>query len=516
MKTCASLQKGKRARRHTVLALPVPGVVLALAVSLTDPVAGAAVSPNWSAESALPRAGADSHCSGGVANNMVVTSEGRLYVFYSESNGGLRRVKFTSTANRGVDWTAPQLFQPYSPMPPGSVVPPSVCVDSNDVIHCAWSTREPTLYYARYDTRTGTWSHQQVVTTTPRFGLIGFNQVMADRVGRVHLFWHDGDHSSTNTPAEVWYAQMPPGAAHFTTPVMLSDDDGRHSAFPATDLSGVTGNLIAVAWRNAISGVGTPMADWDVQLRVSLDGGTNWLPVQTAAGGPLREWDPQLVVDRHGGLHLAFHQYDAAMNSWVYVGHSTDAGTNWHHQAGAAGFLRLTPSGENHLLCKSAYDFAHDIVWFFWKRQSRPGEDILGTWVLRRGRYIQTGYEYLTDLAPTNAAGYHNFAVGPDGLVRATYQVGAGDPNTLATIYYRDRAMPPALPVTLRHAGVGAGALEASFEAEFGVRYQPQVSTDLVTWTDSGSPVNGTGEEMGLSVPGGGAPQLFLRVHGSR
>lgn len=397
-------------------------------------------------------------------------------------------------------------------MPPGSSTAPSVAIDTNDVVHCCWKTPEPALYYARYDTRTDTWSHQQVVSTTPRFGLFSYHQVMTDRAGRVHLFWHDGQHDNASTPAEVWYAQIPPGTTNFSTPVMLSADDGQHSAFPTADLSGVTGNLIAIAWRNAISGAGTPAANWDIQLRVSPDGGATWLPVQTAAGGPWREWDPQLVVDRHGVLHLAYHQYDPSLNSWIYIGHSNDAGTNWHQHADATGFQRVTPDGEYHLLCKSAYDFAHDIVWFFWKRQYRPGEDILGTWVLRRGQHIETGYEYLTDLAPTNAAGFHNFAVGADGIVRATYQIGDSNPNTQATIYYRDRSLPPALAAALTNLTLTNGTLRADFESEFAVQYQPEISTNLTTWTENGPAANGTGTAQSVDVPVGDAAPWFLRL----
>jgi len=64
--------------------------------------ASAAVSPNWSAESPLPHQVTASHCAGGVANNMVVTGTGRLYVFYSETSSGSTQLKFTSTDDRGL------------------------------------------------------------------------------------------------------------------------------------------------------------------------------------------------------------------------------------------------------------------------------------------------------------------------------------------------------------------------------------------------------------------------------
>jgi len=501
-------------RKHPLLLLV--GRTIA-AGAFTGMVASAQVAPDWSSESAIPHQTAGSHCGGAVANNMVVTGSGRLYIFYVETSGASRQVKFLSTDDRGATWSTPQLFQPTTPMPPGTTSAPSVAIDENDVIHCAWKTPEPALYYVRYHTANGTWSHQQTVSTSPRFGEFTYHQVMADRAGRVHLFWQDGNHENNSTPAESWYARMPAGNATFDTPFMLSADDSRHSAFPTADLSGVTGDRIAVAWRNAISGAGTPSADWDIQMRVSDDGGASWGTVQTAAGGALREWDPQLVVSRTGVIHLAFHQYDASLNTWVHIGHSADGGATWQNHDGASGFLKISPDGEQHRLCKSAYDFAHDIVWYFWKRDYRPGEDIIGTWVLLRGRHIETGYEYLTDVAPTSAAGYHNFAAAPDGYVHATYQIGSGtDPNTQATIYHRSRPMPSPLGPTLREVTLSGDDLQATFDSEFAVTYQVETSTDLAAWTDFGAAAVGTGEAHMASVPLDGQARLFMRLRASR
>jgi hypothetical protein len=58
---------------------------------------------------------------------------------------------------------------------------------------------------------------------------------------------------------------------------------------------------------------------------------------------------------------------------------------------------------------------------------------------------------------------------------------GEGNPNTRATICYRDRPMPPALAVTLTHPTVTGGNLQAAFNSEFAVRYQPAISTNLTT-----------------------------------
>jgi hypothetical protein len=41
--------------------------------------------------------------------------------------------------------------------------------------------------------------------------------------------------------------------------------------------------------------------------------------------------------------------------------------------------------------------------------------------------------------------------------------------------------MPPALAVTLTHPTVTGGNLQAAFNSEFAVRYQPAISTNLTT-----------------------------------
>ncbi len=147
-------------------------------------------------------------------------------------------------------------------------------------------------------------------------------------------------------------------------------------------------------------------------------------PVQSPARrAALRPAQPHRRHRRPVALLLAYHAYPglplAPNSNYVALAYSTDAGFNWQNARGSNGFARISPAGENHSLCKAAYDHAHDIVWYFWKKRVGSAEDLVGAGVFRRGEVL-SAIENLTDLAG-GAAAFHNFAVGPDGRLRAHY-----------------------------------------------------------------------------------------------
>jgi hypothetical protein len=253
-------------------------------------------------------------------------------------------------------------------------------------------------------------------------------------------------------------------------------------------------------------------------MRVSHDGGLTWDPgILTPASGPGRQWDPQLIVDRNDIIHLVYNTILVGTDSTIHIGHSDDAGITWKNSGGSAGFLQVTPVLDNQLLSKAAYDYGHDIVWNFWKHSilSNTVENIVGTHMLRRGNYIASPNEYVTDL-DTNSTGFHNFVVGADGLVRATYNVGDGDPVTHATMLYRERlSLPPALAPELKNARVEAGEFKFDWESEFAVQYTVQYTTDYATWTDVVPTVVGEGATVTYSLPRTGTWRV-IRVGAER
>ncbi|MEJ5239454.1 MAG: sialidase family protein, partial [Limisphaera sp.] len=194
------------------------------------------------------------------------------------------------------------------------------------------------------------------------------NRITTDRSNRVHVTWHTCDPESAADTAEVWYAQRPAGATNFNAPVMLSQDDGFHSAFPTANFIGASGQVLAVAWRETTANPYFLGADWDIKFRSSTNGGVTWNPVQTLASGPDRQFDPCVVVDRHDRIHVAYHAAPgvppAPNSNAIWLAFSTDGGSTWRNAQGSNGFARISPPGENHSLANVAYDYVHDIVWY--------------------------------------------------------------------------------------------------------------------------------------------------------
>lgn len=491
--------------------------------SLSTVLAASAISsfgadaPAWSPEFPLPKVAINSVCSGGVPNNMTVLSSGRAYIVFKETTNSVSRFKFTWTDDHGTNWAAPLLFNPQPAAPPSGL--PSIVADATDRLHCSWASGT-SIHYAGLDAVSHTFSEYTQITNAGKS--IAFQQITADRSNRLHVIWHTGNPESASDTAEVWYAQRPAGTTNFDAPVMLSQNDGFHSAFPSADFTGASGQVLAVAWRDNTSNPFVPGSDWNIKLRSSTNGGASWNLEQTVASGPDRQYDPIVIVDRHDRIHVAYHAYPglplAPNSNYISLAHSTNAGVNWQNAYGSNGFARISPIGENHALCKAAYDYTHDIVWYFWKKRDGSAEDLVGAGVFRRGEIV-SAIENLTDLAG-GAAAFHNFAVGPDGRLRAHYNrstVTPTNPFDQATIFYRERELPPALAPTLALLSATNNVATVAWNSEFAVNYTVLTSTNLSDWVAEPLSHIGTREILTAAVANltAGAP-FFLRVQAVR
>jgi hypothetical protein len=476
-----------------------------------------AVASEWSPEFALPKVATNSVCSGGVPNNMTVLSSGRTYIVFKETTNSGSRFKFTWTDDHGTNWAAPLPFNPQPAAPPTGL--PSIVADTTDRLHCSWASGTA-IHYAGLDAVSHTFSEYTQITNSGKN--IAFQQVTADRSNRLHVVWHTGNPESASDTAEVWYAQRPAGATSFNAPVMLSQNDGFHSAFPTADFTGAGGQVLAVAWRDTTANPFVPGSDWNIKFRSSTNGGATWNAEQTLASGTDRQFDPLLVVDRHDRIHMAYHAYPglplAPNSNYVALAYSTNAGVDWQNAYGSNGFARISPVAENHSLCKAAYDYAHDLVWYFWKKRDGSAEDLVGAGVFRRGEVV-SAIENLTALGG-GAAAFHNFAVGPDGRLRAHYSrstVTPTNPFDQATIFYRERELPPALAPTLTLLSATNDLATIAWESEFAVNYTVLASTNLSDWAAAPAALVGTGATLTSTRtnPVAGEP-LFVRLQAAR
>jgi hypothetical protein len=403
--------------------------IIALSLTITKLHAQHGIDPHWATPTAVAKSTPNASATGAVANNMVVTANGTVIIFYKENNVNY----YVGSSDNGQSWNAPAptLFSPATKTGGTSTI--SADIDLAGNIHTIWSSRAPNaLFYSRWEAATQTWSDTLRLSQTVRHR-VTYSQLTTDRKNRLHACWMDGE-TQSKLYSEVMYSRSLDGGRTWSAPLRLSKDDNMHSAFPMPDFSGATSDTLGIAWRDSVGS-----SNWDIMMAYTLDGGASWSQPVFVTGGSGVQSDPSIIVDKNGVFHLAHHDYPQGggpQAANVKYGYSTDHGLTWS-------FQQLSPANVRSHLVKSAYDFKNNVVWFFWKDERdfvSPFDrraDIIGAAITNRGATLGAA-EFLSDGGSTEY-GFHNFKVGPDGIVRAHFNTFYND-NTPATIYYTQRS----------------------------------------------------------------------------
>lgn len=397
--------------------LGVAGIVLALLVAAS--VHGQ-VDPNWSSEQVLPALSSATDVDLWVGPNMVITSDDRIFLAYSDDQATDNRIQILFSPDKGTTWGPPYAFPPGDSVIGANNV--NLVIDTLDNIHAVFNAHSPAgLYYARRDGATDTWSAPVQLDSS---SAVESPTLTVDRALRVHVFWHDGRLATGSDSAEVWYDRSPDNGASFDTPQMLSADDSLPSAFPRADFSGTASDTLAVAWRDSVGG----SAEWDVIAAVTTDGGETWSRM-TAAGGVNSQWDPGIVVDRHGAFHLNYHEYGYVKIRIRYQ-KSTDQGTTWSSP------ITLSDPTLHSQLTIFAYSYDTDLQWILWKSLRGSSYDIAGSFTADGGEHWSLP-EYATDLAPSSV-GYKKCTLARDGTLLIDYEYPPL-PGGRSRLFFRSR-----------------------------------------------------------------------------
>ncbi len=450
-------------------------LLLLVSVSVVIGYAQHGIDANWSAQMAIAKSAPAVSADGAVANNTIVQKDGTILIFYTETSSARRTPYYVGSRDNGKTWNAPAptIFTP----PTRTTGFNSVAVDSDTEgnIHAIWGARAPlAVFYARWDAKTQRWSDTVRLAQIKR--KMGFGNVTTDRKGRVHAFWHDGE-NGTSEIAEIMYARSENGGLTWSPQVMISTDDGRHSAFPIADYSGATGDNFAIAWRDSVSRGTGGTQNWDLHISNTSDGGKTWSAPRVLIGNADYESDPNLIVGKDGRMYIAFHIYQAGnpFNARVMYGYSTDGGNTWLPQ----GFRQISETNIRSHLVKEAYDFVNDRPWFFWKDErdlaqnmggTMPtgdgrGADIICSYISNRGETVSKP-EFLTD-AGMDEVGLHNFKIGEDGVPRAHYFIKQND---VTTLYYTQR----------KAVTTGVTSVRSARADEIGFSLSPSPASDIV------------------------------------
>jgi hypothetical protein len=394
---------------------------------------------------------------GAVANSMVVKSNGTVIIFYKHNGQN----KWIQSSDGGNTWTTPGTLPTPATMGLSTI---TADIDQSDNIYIAWKSGNFSLGFSKFN---GTsWSPTYTInTTTQNAGdTVSFSQITVDRKGRVHLMWQQGNHKnySGSFYSTCWYARSTDGGSTFTTTQLSQNSvNYRHAAFPVADFGGTSHDTLMIAWRENINGGnGYSNWNWNVNARISYNGGATWNPVFTLEGASTPtdddQWDPNIIVDKNGVIHAFYHIYHnntlPDYNAKIMYEYSLDGGSSWSTP------IQLSTNNIRSHLIKTAYDYTNNYVWCTWKDEmdfgnlpNNPQADLKAVYIQNTGTPFISTQEFITDHDSSEVA-LHNFKVGNDGIMRATYNIskleGKGD-----TIFYTQRTA-LTTSITENHLGV--------------------------------------------------------------
>ncbi|MEJ5302766.1 MAG: T9SS type A sorting domain-containing protein [Bacteroidales bacterium] len=409
------------------------------------------IDPNWYQNPKAAVTSATYNLKGAEANCVVVKSDGTVVIFYKQ--GGQN--KWIQSSDGGNTWTSPGSL-PGSAANGLSTI--TADIDQDDNIYIAWKSGDFSLGFAKYNGTSWVNTYTLNTQTQTASDTVQFSQITVDRLNRIHLMWQQGNHKnySPGIKSTCWYARSTDGGISFTS-TLLSQGNTYHAAFPVADFGGTSHDTLLIAWRENVNGYNNPIPNpvagypngwnWDVKARITYDGGATWNNVITIAGSGANDsdddqWDPNAVVDKNGVIHVFYHIYHNNVypdyNANIIYKYSLDGGNTW------LGPLQLSTDNVRSHLIKTAYDYTNNYVWCTWKDEidfgnipNNPQADLKAVYIKNTGTPIISAQEYLTDHLSEEVA-FHNFKVGNDGIMRATYNIsklsGKGD-----TIFYTQR-----------------------------------------------------------------------------
>ncbi len=394
------------------------------------------VGPDWGPEVALPLADTSASQRGVLFNNMAVSSSGRIFISTEEINavtGNFLGHYLTWSDDDGLNWAAPIPIAGMEKVIGASG--PKLAMDPDDNLYVLFEAKAPSgLFLTKYSS-----ADLSIPIDTVRVGYKVVHNSWAthltcDAQGTLHAVWHEGDPNSGKT-SEVFYSHSTDGGLSWSPQVMLSDDDGRSSAFPRVQMEAANGDLVAIAWRDSIS----PTFRWNVLMAVSEDGGQTWSAPFPVVASPDMNSDPDVVIDDQNRIHLFFHRYPVGNmfdGALVGYGWSDDAGNTWQ----PANWMQLSEPGiRSHLVEGNRYDPVNDILWSVWKDErdvsSGGGPDIVVSYSTDRGN-TWSEPEFATDWG-SQAIGFKAGALLPNGGLALNYEVAGADGKL--RVYFRKR-----------------------------------------------------------------------------
>lgn len=365
-------------------------------------------------------------------SNIAITSNDKRVVMMEKVNPPGQGIYLVSSTD-GITWNSPVLFN-AAIQSSTDILFPKMQGDKNGKLHFVWHSNSlGALFYTQLDTAFNVLIDSLRIADNSVYGIYVGSFVTIDRQGRIHLMWHEGDHINQAQTSEAFYCRSIDGGNTFSTPTLISNNDGKNSAWPWAEYSAYNGDTLMIAWRNQIAG-----DNWDIQYVLSYDGGVNWTTPITLDGQPGYQADPDVVVAPDGRFHVFTHETPVAQtfptSLRMYHRASYDAGQTWT----AANQIS---NNERSLVSEcSRYDLTTNTLWSFYKESGSTSisGDLMAIYSTDNGT-TWSSPEFFTD-EDTIVVGQRGIAFLSDGRPVANYEVPFGNG---ITIQYTERLSVP-------------------------------------------------------------------------
>jgi len=250
----------------------------------------------------------------GISRNSAVASKtgNNIHVVWEDLTPGVYQIYYKTSTNGGNNW-GPIKRLTWTGYDCGS---PAVAVDSNNNPHVVWSgdttTANSDIYYKRSTDGGVTWSAPKRLTWTSGFSWAP--KIAVDSNNNPHVVWYD-----TTNGYEIYYKKSTNGGNNWSATTRITWNPAI-SYLP--DIAVDSGNNPAIVWWDGLSG------NYEVYLKRSSDGGTNWEPLRRLTWGTDSSTNPVIAISSNNHIHVAWEGI-ANYKLEIFYKKSTNGGVAW-------------------------------------------------------------------------------------------------------------------------------------------------------------------------------------------
>lgn len=365
-------------------------------------------------------------------SNIAVTFNNKRVIMFEKVNGINIGIYLTYSYD-GINWSVPFKFI-ENIQSNTDIKMPKLKGDKNGYLHFVWhSNNLDALFYTKMDTSFNLIIDTVRIAQNSNHGVYVGSNVTIDKKNRIHIIWHEGDNINQSEISEAFYCKSTNNGYSFSQPVMISENDGKNSAWPWAEYSAYNGDSLIIAWRNQIQG-----DNWDIQYVLSSNGGNTWSSVYSIDYSTGYQADPDIVISPDGRFHVFTHETPYA-NTFhtslrVYHRYSDNFGLSWS-------LPKMLSNDDRSILTEcSRFDISSNTLWTFFQESGSASisGDLMAVYSLDNG-ITWSSPEYMTD-EDTIVIGQKGVEFLTDGRPIVNYEV----PNGLGiTLKYSERISLP-------------------------------------------------------------------------